>query len=56
MPEMLRAGQLRPGWLEVDRRPVVAEYQLTGDGVVYAYQSGIDPERWRWPRAHWATC
>jgi hypothetical protein len=44
MPEMLRAGQLRLAWLEVDRRPVVAEYQFTGDGVVYAYQSGINPD------------
>lgn len=44
MPEMLRAGQLRLVWLEVDGRPVVAEYQLTGDGVVYAYQSGINPD------------
>jgi predicted N-acyltransferase len=44
MPEMLRAGQLRLAWLEVDGRPVVAEYQLTGDRVVYAYQSGINPD------------
>ncbi len=44
MPELLRAGQLQLAWLEVDRRPVVAEYLLTGDGVVYAYQSGISPD------------
>jgi CelD/BcsL family acetyltransferase involved in cellulose biosynthesis len=43
MPEMLRAGQLRLAWLEVDRRPVVAEYLLTGNDVVYAYQSGMNP-------------
>jgi CelD/BcsL family acetyltransferase involved in cellulose biosynthesis len=42
--ELLRAGQLRLHWMEVDSRPVAAEYQLSGDGVVYAYQSGVDPD------------
>ena len=44
MPAMLRAGQLRLAWLEVDGRPVAAEYQLTGNDVVYAYQSGMNPD------------
>ncbi|HUY32419.1 MAG TPA: GNAT family N-acetyltransferase [Pirellulales bacterium] len=41
---LLRAGSLRLSWLELDGRPIAAEYQLAGDGVVYAYQSGIEPE------------
>ncbi len=40
---LLRAGQLRLVWLDVDGRTVAAEYQVLGDGVVYAYQSGIEP-------------
>ncbi len=41
---LLRTGQLRLQWLELDRRPVAAEYQFVGNGIVYAYQSGIDPD------------
>jgi CelD/BcsL family acetyltransferase involved in cellulose biosynthesis len=44
MPEMLRTGSLRLSWLEVDGRPAAAEYALAGGDVVYAYQSGYDPE------------
>lgn len=44
MPEMLRSGQLQLHWLELDGRPAAAEYYLAGGGVIYAYQSGIDPE------------
>lgn len=40
----LASGQLRLSWLEFDRRPISAEYQLTADGVVYAYQSGMEPD------------
>jgi CelD/BcsL family acetyltransferase involved in cellulose biosynthesis len=43
MPALLRCGQLCLVWVEVDGCPVVAEYQVTGGGVVYAYQSGMDP-------------
>ncbi len=43
MPEMLRAGQLQLHWLELDGRPAAAEYHLGAAGVVYAYQSGLDP-------------
>jgi len=32
-------------WLELDGRPLAAEYHLLGSDVVYAYQSGIDPDR-----------
>jgi CelD/BcsL family acetyltransferase involved in cellulose biosynthesis len=41
--QLLRQGNLRLAWLEVDGRPLAAEYQVTGNDVVYAYQSGIDP-------------
>ena len=42
---MLAAGQLQLHTLWIDGRPAAAEYQFVGDGVVYAYQSGIDPTR-----------
>jgi len=44
MPELLRNGQLQLHWLELDGQPAAAEYQLAGDGVVYAYQAGVDPD------------
>ena len=44
MPGLLVAGQLQLHWIELDGRPVAAEYQLASGGVVYAYQSGIDPD------------
>lgn len=47
MPRLLSAGQLQLHWAELDGRPIAAEYQIAGSGVVYAYQSGIDPERLR---------
>jgi len=43
-PELLRRGQLDFCWLELDGKPVAAEYQLAGNGVLYAYQAGVDPE------------
>jgi len=43
MPELLRRGQLQLHWLELQRRPAAAEYQLAGSGVVYAYQAGVEP-------------
>ena len=42
-PRLLAAGRLRLAWLEVDGRTVAAEYQVLGNDVVYAYQSGIEP-------------
>ena len=37
-------GQLNLSWLELDGRPVAAEYQICGQNqVVYAYQSGMHP-------------
>jgi len=40
---LLSMGSLRLVWLELDGQTVAAEYQVLGDGVVYAYQSGIEP-------------
>ncbi len=42
---MLAAGQLQLHTLWIDRKPAAAEYQFVGNGVIYAYQSGIDPTR-----------
>jgi CelD/BcsL family acetyltransferase involved in cellulose biosynthesis len=42
-PLLLRQGEMQIQWLEIDRQPAAAEYQLFGGGVVYAYQTGIDP-------------
>lgn len=44
MADLLRSGQLHLQWLELDGRPIAAEYALAGDGVIYAYQSGVDPD------------
>jgi CelD/BcsL family acetyltransferase involved in cellulose biosynthesis len=43
VPDLLRRGQLQFCWLELDGKPVAAEFQLVGNGVLYEYQSGIDP-------------
>jgi CelD/BcsL family acetyltransferase involved in cellulose biosynthesis len=43
VPELFRRGQVHFCWLEVDRKPVAAEYQLVEHDVLYAYQAGIDP-------------
>src|SRR5207244_10760014 len=32
-------------WLELDDKPLAVEYRLHGDGVMYAYQSGMDTGR-----------
>ena len=44
MPQMLASGQLLLSWVTMDGQPLAAEYHLRGGGVVYAYQSGVDPE------------
>ena len=41
---LLDRGQLQLSWVELDGRPVVAEYVLCGGGVAYSYQSGFAPE------------
>jgi CelD/BcsL family acetyltransferase involved in cellulose biosynthesis len=45
MQRMLAAGALRLHWLELDGTPAAAEYHLAGGGVIYGYQSGVDPAR-----------
>ena len=43
-PKLLRNGQLLLHWVELDGRPVAAEYHLGCNGVIYAYQAGMEPE------------
>ncbi len=40
---LYRAGRLRLHWLELAGRPIAAEFHLTGDDMVFAYQGGIEP-------------
>ncbi len=47
MQAMLRAGRLALHWIELDGAAVAAEYHLVGGDVLYAYQSGIDPDALR---------
>jgi CelD/BcsL family acetyltransferase involved in cellulose biosynthesis len=42
---LLNEGAAALNWLELDGRPLAAEYQLMGGGIVYAYQSGMDTSR-----------
>jgi CelD/BcsL family acetyltransferase involved in cellulose biosynthesis len=42
--ELLRCGQVQLYWLEIDGRPAAAEYHLVGDGMLFVYQSGIEPQ------------
>jgi CelD/BcsL family acetyltransferase involved in cellulose biosynthesis len=37
-------GQLRLQWIELDGRPVAAEFDLNSADTIYHYQSGIDPD------------
>lgn len=41
--QFLELGQLKLCWLELDLRPIACEFQLLGEGTIYAYQSGIEP-------------
>ena len=45
MERMLAVGALRLHWLELDGMPAAAEYHLSGGGVIYGYQAGVDPAR-----------
>jgi CelD/BcsL family acetyltransferase involved in cellulose biosynthesis len=42
---LLVRGALRLHWLEYEGRPLAAEYHIGAGRSVYAYQSGVDPER-----------
>ena len=44
-PELWREGLLGLHVLKLDGEPIAAEYQLRGGGEMFAYQSGVDPER-----------
>jgi CelD/BcsL family acetyltransferase involved in cellulose biosynthesis len=44
VPAMFARGCVQFYWLELDGKPAAGEYQLVGDGVLYAYQAGVDPE------------
>lgn len=42
--QLLGLGQLRMQWIELDGRPVAAEYSFVGGSTVYYYQGGFEPE------------
>jgi CelD/BcsL family acetyltransferase involved in cellulose biosynthesis len=41
---LLARGQLGLHWIEVEGRPIAAEYQLASLRAIYSYQSGLAPE------------
>ena len=43
VPELLRRGLVQFHWIELDGKPVAAEYALVGNGTLYCYQAGVDP-------------
>ena len=55
-PKLLSAGQLLLHWVELDGRPVAAEYHLGCNGTIYAYQAGIEPEALNISPGHLAHC
>lgn len=42
--QLLAQNMLRLTWLELDGQPAAVDYDLMGEGITYAYQSGIAPE------------
>jgi CelD/BcsL family acetyltransferase involved in cellulose biosynthesis len=42
---LLKRGQLRMSWMELDGSPAAAEYHLADRRATYAYQGGVDPDR-----------
>ena len=42
---LFAAGAATLSWLEMDGKPLAAEYRLHGPQMMYAYQCGIDPGR-----------
>ena len=42
-PNLFGEGRGQIAWLEIDGRPVAADYLISGDGVLYAYQGAIEP-------------
>ena len=43
--QLLGEGRLRLSWLELDGKPIAAEYHFAGGRTTYVYQGGLDPER-----------
>jgi CelD/BcsL family acetyltransferase involved in cellulose biosynthesis len=43
--QLLAEGRLRLSVLELDGRPIAAEYHFVGAAATYAYQGGVDPDR-----------
>jgi len=44
LPRLLQESRLGLHWVELEGRPIAAEYHLLGDETVYCYQGGIAPE------------
>jgi len=44
MPQLLQSRQLHLFWIDLDGRPVAAEYFLLGKDATYAYQVGLAPD------------
>ena len=44
LPQLLKESRLGLHWVEMNGRPVAAEYHLLGNETVYCYQGGIEPE------------
>ena len=42
--QLLLEGRLRLSWLELDGKPVAAEYHFASNRATYAYQGGVDPD------------
>jgi CelD/BcsL family acetyltransferase involved in cellulose biosynthesis len=42
---LLTDGRLRLSTLELQGKPIAAEYHLAGDRTTFAYQGGVDPDR-----------
>lgn len=51
----LQRGRLRLHWLELDGRPLAAEYGLAGTNVICSYQGGFDPAATDESPGHLAT-
>jgi CelD/BcsL family acetyltransferase involved in cellulose biosynthesis len=43
--QLLAQGSLRLSTLQLDGRPIAAEYHFAGNGTTWAYQGGVDPAR-----------
>ncbi len=42
--DLFAADMLRLHWIELEGRPVAAEFHLQGSDVIFAYQGGVEPE------------